>query len=93
MLEQCTSPNKVRAALQELPTGFKAIYRLTFERIRKQKPEKARLGMTALRWVYFAKRRLTVRELCHAASFEPSMNEFSRHDLVDAVRRAELLPI
>ena len=78
----CINAADIRTRLSNLPTGLHGTYKLTLQRINSQKPELAKIGMDALRWVYFAARGMTVPELQHALSFRPGAKMFSEDCLI-----------
>ncbi|KAI5814506.1 hypothetical protein BZA77DRAFT_345612 [Pyronema omphalodes] len=65
VLEQ-TSISKRRAALESMPKKLEDAFQVTIDRIKSQAPGKARQGMEVLKWVYLAKRPLSVIEMRHA---------------------------
>lgn len=84
--------DELRAAVKELPSGIEDSHAMVLTCIREREPHLARLGMDALSWVYFSKRskrRMTVKELQHALSFQQS-NTISKDDLIseDRIRSA-----
>jgi len=46
------------------------VYAATLERVRAQKKDRARLGMEAIMWVAYSRRRLSPEELCEALGVE-----------------------
>ena len=57
--------------------GLGDAYSATLGRIKRQRGEKARLGMAALMWISHSERPLKVNELCHALAVEigsPNLN-------------------
>nr|GAT56152.1 predicted protein [Mycena chlorophos] len=72
--------NTLLQALKSLPADLDSLYTQTLERIKLEKPELADIGISALAWVAFAKRPLTVLELRAALAIphtSPSMPDDS----------------
>lgn len=67
---QAVTADELRRVVKDIPTMIQDVYEMIIKRIWAQEPHLARLGMDALSWVYFCKRRLTVTELQHALSFQ-----------------------
>ena len=73
-----TSPEAIRNALRELPTGsdaYDAAYQAAMQRIEEQAPDSRSLAKQVLPWTPFAGRRLTTSELQHALAVEPGLDE------------------
>ena len=81
-LASCRTVNQVRDLLKVLPSGLQDTYKLTMKRIFDQDEEQSRLAVAVLSWVYFSRRRLRVRELQHAVSFQLGMGVFSEDDVL-----------
>ena len=65
-LEDCDTVKAMKGVVDTLPTELSALYERTIERILRLKPERGTLGLMALLWVTFAKRRLSLQELQYA---------------------------
>jgi hypothetical protein len=51
-----------------MPTQLESAFQTTLVRIKNQQVERAAQAMEVLRWIFLAKRQLTVTELRHALS-------------------------
>ncbi|KAI5790034.1 hypothetical protein FPQ18DRAFT_411062 [Pyronema domesticum] len=65
VLEQ-TSVSKRRAALASMPKKLEDAFQVTIDCIKSQASGKSNQGMEVLKWMYLAKRKLSVMELRHA---------------------------
>ena len=65
-LEECDTIMSIKEAANTLPTDLNSLYKSTVDRIRRFKPERARIGLLALLWVTHAKRPLDIVELQEA---------------------------
>jgi ankyrin repeat protein len=57
------------------------MYQRSLERVQRQHPERARLGLRALSWVLYARRPLSISELRHALAIEPGSECFDHNNL------------
>ena len=75
----------VRRALETLPSGMEEIYDKALERIKGQSDGDRRIAEWVLRWILYARRRLTCQELqgALAVSCDDTMSNISDEDLVD----------
>ncbi|KIM94744.1 hypothetical protein OIDMADRAFT_135812, partial [Oidiodendron maius Zn] len=78
------SLNKVKKALENLPTGFQAYshaYKDAMERIRAQDIDSRELAEHVLSWIVHAKRQLSITELQHALAVEVGEPELDEENL------------
>jgi ankyrin repeat domain-containing protein 50 len=72
----------VETTLMNFPPKIKDVYIQTWARITSQSSGRASLAKTALTWVVYATRSLTVEELQHAIASSPDTHNFDRKRLV-----------
>ena len=77
------TPRTILAALENLPTTPKELYAEAFTRIQSQNSEDAEIAMRFLRWVVFAYRPLTFKELQHAMGVNPGDVDLESGELLD----------
>ncbi|KAJ7443720.1 ankyrin repeat-containing domain protein [Mycena latifolia] len=73
----------VREALQHLPRNLKHTYEEAMNRIKNQNEDDRQLALQALTWVAYAKRPLSVAELCEALAIEPDARTLDVDNLMD----------
>ncbi|KAJ7440422.1 ankyrin repeat domain-containing protein [Mycena latifolia] len=73
----------VREALQHLPQNLNHTYEEAMNRIKNQNEEDRQLAIQALIWVAYAKRPLSVAELCEALAIEPDATTLDADNLLD----------
>ncbi|KAJ7029871.1 ankyrin repeat-containing domain protein [Mycena alexandri] len=73
----------VRTALQNLPTDLKHTYDDAMGRINSQNDDDKQLARLTLTWVAYAKRLLTVAELCEALAIEPTAASLDADNMLD----------
>ncbi|KAJ7756596.1 ankyrin repeat-containing domain protein [Mycena metata] len=73
----------VRTALQNLPTDLNHTYDDAMGRINSQNDDDKQLARLTLTWVAYAKRLLTVAELCEALAIEPSAASLDIDNMLD----------
>ena len=81
-----TTPKAIKKALETLPTGSDALdiaYSQAMQRVESQKPGFRNLAKRALGWVVYARRLLTVSELCHALAIEDEASAFDDENIDD----------
>jgi hypothetical protein len=61
-----TTITKRRKALDTIPSELGSAFKITIDRIRNQKTQRAAQAIDVLKWVFLAKEQLTVIQLCHA---------------------------
>lgn len=83
--------SKVQATLETLSKtsklpgkpGLNRAYDDALERIKSQLADDARLALRALSWITFAKRQLTIDEICHAFAVEPDDEDLDPDNILD----------
>ncbi|KAJ7443988.1 ankyrin repeat-containing domain protein [Mycena latifolia] len=73
----------VREALRHLPKNLKHTYEEAMNRIKNQNEDDRQVALQALTWVAYAKRPLTVAELCEALAIEPDATTLDVDNLLD----------
>ncbi|KAJ7440441.1 ankyrin repeat-containing domain protein, partial [Mycena latifolia] len=73
----------VREALQHLPKNLNHTYEEAMNRIKNQNEDDRQLALQALTWIAYAKRPLSVAELCEALAIEPGATTLDVDNLLD----------
>ncbi|KAJ7443730.1 ankyrin repeat-containing domain protein [Mycena latifolia] len=73
----------VREALRHLPKDLNYTYEEAMNRIKSQNEDDRQLALQALTWVAYAKRPLSVAELCEALAIEPDATTLDVDNLLD----------
>jgi len=81
-LKHSISVNKLRKAVDLLPSGLKDLYGQTWERIEAQTEDEVSLAMKAVIWLTCAYRSLRVTELQHALAVSDEVEGFDEDDIV-----------
>ncbi|TFK23450.1 hypothetical protein FA15DRAFT_561822, partial [Coprinopsis marcescibilis] len=83
-LQRTTTLKSLRKALESLPSGVEANYRLSWERISSQSEEEASQARRAITWLTYADRSLTIAELTHALAVSEEDGEFDEEAVLDS---------
>ena len=80
-LKHCTSINKLRTAVELLPSRLDDLYERTWERIEAQSEDEVSLATKAIIWLTYADGPLRVTELQHAVVVSDEGDGFDEDDI------------